>query len=338
VSARIGVAVAGCGEWGRHHVRVLASIPGARVLHVADPSEARRAVAGGLVPGATLSADLGPALADPRVAAVVIASPSPTHAPLGRLALDAGKHVLVEKPLAVTVAQAEDLAARAKKAGRVLMVGHLLLHHPAVRHLKSLMDRGGLVAVHYLYAQRTNLGRIRTDEGALTSLGPHDVSVMAYLLGAWPESVSAHGAAYVQPTREDVVFVTLRFPGGRLGHIHLSWLDPHKARRLTVVGSKKMAVFDDMEVAEKIRVHDKGPVPPEPGTYGEALALRFGETRIPRLSTAEPLREELRAFLRCAATGEEPLTSADSGVRVVRVLAAAERSLKAGGKTVDVAG
>jgi predicted dehydrogenase len=334
---RLGVAVAGCGEWGKHHVRVLASMPGARVLHVADPSEARRAVALGLAPGAAAAPDLAPALADPRVVAVVIASPSPTHAPLAKAALEAGKHVLVEKPLAVTVAQAEDLERRAKKARRVLMVGHLLLHHPAVRHLKQLVDRGGLGAVHYLYAQRTNLGRIRTDEGALTSLGPHDVSVMAHLLDAWPEAVSAHGAAYVQPTREDVVFVTLRFPGGRLGHIHLSWLDPHKARRLTIVGSKKMAVFDDMEAAEKIRVHDKGPVPREPGTYGEALALRFGETRIPRISTAEPLREELRAFLRSAATGEEPLTSAASGVRVVKVLAAAEQSLRQGGKTVSVA-
>src|SRR5262245_53031495 len=304
--ARIGIAVAGCGEWGRNHVRVLAGLPGAKLLHVADPDPARRAVAATLAPEATVSDSLDPALADPRVQAVAVSSPSPTHAPIGRQVLDAGKDLFVEKPLAPTLADAEDLAARAKQAGRILMVGHLLLYHPAVRHLKRLLERGGLGRLHYLYAQRTNLGRIRTDEGALTSLGPHDVSVMAHLLGAWPEAVSAHGAAYVQPTREDVVFVTLRFPRGRLGHIHLSWLDPHKARRLTIVGSRKMAVFDDMEAAEKIRVHDKGPVPPEPGTYGEALALRFGETRIPRISTAEPLREELRAFLRSAATGEEP--------------------------------
>ena len=279
---------------------------------------------------------IAPALADPRVSALVVCAPSPFHAPLARAALEAGKHVLVEKPLAPTVAEAEDLVLRAKKARRVLMVGHLLLYHPAVRLLKGLVSRGALGRVHYLYAQRTNLGRIRRDEGALLSLGPHDVSVMAHLLGAWPEAVSAQGAAYVQPEREDVVFLTLRFPGGRLGHVHLSWLDPHKVRRLTIVGSEKMAVFDDMEPAEKIRIHDKGAMPSEPGTMHEALALRFGETRIPRLSAAEPLREELRAFLRSAAKGTRPLADGASGVEVVRVLAAAERSLAARGREVSV--
>jgi predicted dehydrogenase len=324
---RLGFAVAGCGEWGRNHVRALASLPGVRLLHVADPAEARRAVAAGLAPTASIDEDLEPALADPAVTAVVIAAPGPRHAPLAKAALEAGKHVLVEKPLATTTAEAKDLVARAKRVHRTLMVGHLLLYHPAVAHLKRLVARGELGDVHYLYAQRTNLGRIRQDEGALLSLGPHDVSVMAHLLDAWPEAVSAQGAAYVQPTREDVVFLTLRFPHGRLAHVHVSWLDPHKVRRLTVVGSSRMAVFDDMEPAEKIRVHDKGALPPEPGTWGEALALRFGETRIPTLRPSEPLREELRAFARAITTGEPPLADGESGVRVVRVLEAAERSL-----------
>lgn len=337
MTPRVGVAVAGCGEWGRNHVRVLAGMPGANLLHVADPGAARRDVAAGLAPHARVSDDLGPALADPRVQAVVIASPSPTHAPLARAALAAGKHVLVEKPLAPSVAEAEDLAARAQRARRVLAVGHLLLHHPAVRHLRGLVARGALGRVHYLYAQRTNLGRIRSDESALWSLGPHDVSVMAHLLDAWPEEVAAHGAAYVQPEREDVVFLTLRFPAGVLAHVHLSWLDPHKVRRLTLVGARRMAVFDDMEPAEKIRIHDKGPVPREPGSFAESLAVRFGETRIPRIAATEPLREELRAFLRAAARGT-PLAvgGADEGVRVVRVLAAADRSLRAGGRAVRV--
>ncbi len=337
MSARVGVAVAGCGEWGRNHVRVLASLPGARLLHVADPGAARREVAAGLAPDATVSPDLEPALADPRVLAVVIASPSPTHAPLARAALAAGKHVLVEKPLAPSVAEAEDLAARASRAGKVLAVGHLLLHHPAVRHLHGLVRRGALGAIHYLYAQRTNLGRIRSDESALWSLGPHDVSVMAHLLDAWPEEVSAQGAAYVQPEREDVVFLTLRFPKGVLAHVHLSWLDPHKVRRLTLVGARRMAVFDDMEPAEKIRLHDKGPVPREPGSFAESLAVRFGETRIPRIPASEPLRDELRAFLRAAARGEPvAVAGGDEGVKVVKVLAAADRSLRAGGRAVRV--
>lgn len=337
MSARVGVAVAGCGEWGRNHVRALATLPGARLLHVADPAPARRELAAALAPEAAVAEDLGPALADPKVRAVVIASPSPTHAPLARAALAAGKHVLVEKPLAPSVAEAEDLAARARKAGAVLVVGHLLLHHPAVRHLHGLVGRGALGPVHYLYAQRTNLGRIRSDESALWSLGPHDVSVMAHLLGTFPEEVSAQGAAYVQPAREDVVFLTLRFPGGVLGHVHLSWLDPHKVRRLTLVGARRMAVFDDMEPAEKIRVHDKGPVPPEPGSFAETYAVRFGETRIPRVAATEPLREELRTFVRAAAGGPAPTVGdAASGVAVVRVLAAADRSLRAGGRTVPV--
>jgi predicted dehydrogenase len=332
----IGVAVAGCGEWGRNHVRALAAMPGARLLHVTDPRADRREVARGLAPHAAVSDALDPALEDDAVEAVVVCAPSPQHAPLARAALDAGKHVLVEKPLAPTVAEAEDLVARAKRAKRTLMVGHLLLYHPAVAHLKGLVRRGALGHVHYLYAQRTNLGRIRRDEGALLSLGPHDVSVMAHLLGAWPEAVSAQGAAYVQPEREDVVFLTLRFPRGVLGHVHLSWLDPHKVRRLTLVGDKTMAVFDDMEPAEKIRVHDKGAMPPEPHTWGEALGLRFGETRIPRLAPKEPLKEELRAFLRSARTGARPLADGRSGVETVRVLAAAERSLARGGRETAV--
>lgn len=333
----LGVAVAGCGEWGRNHVRALGAMPGVRVLHVADPDRARQELARTLAPSALVGDDLEAALADPRVAVVAIASPSPTHAPLARKALEHGKHVMVEKPLAPSPAEAEDLVARAKKADLRLGVGHLLLHHPAVRHLKALLARGALGDVHYLYAQRTNLGRIRSDESALWSLGPHDISVMAHLLGAYPESVSAQGAAYVQPSREDVVFLTLRFPGRRLAHVHLSWLDPHKVRKLTIVGSAKMAVFDDMEPAEKIRIHDKGAAVTEPGTWGEALSLRSGETRIPRLAVGEPLREEWRAFLRSVKTGAPLLCDGASGLEVVRVLDACDRSLRAGGREIDVA-
>lgn len=334
--ALLGVAVAGCGEWGRNHVRALAALPGVRVLHVADPDRARQELARTLVPSAVVTDDLGAALADPKVSVVAIASPSPTHVPLSRRALEAGKHVMVEKPLAPTLAEAIELVARAKKAGRLLGVGHLLLHHPAVRHLKRLIDRKALGTIHYLYAQRTNLGRIRSDENALWSLGPHDVSVMAHLLGAWPISVSAQGAACVQPARADVVFLTLRFPGDRLAHVHLSWLDPHKVRRLTIVGSSKMAVFDDMEPAEKIRIHDKGATLTEPGTWAEALSLRSGETRIPRLPVGEPLREEWRAFLKSVRTGSPLLVDGVSGLEVVRVLEAAERSLRAAGREVSV--
>jgi predicted dehydrogenase len=334
--SRLGIAVSGCGEWGRNHVRVLAALPGVRLLHVADPREDRREVARALAPAAHVAASIEPALADPAVDAVVVCSPSPTHAPVGRAALDAGKHLFVEKPLATSVADAEDLVARARAGRRTLMVGHLLLYHPAVRFLERFVRSGRLGRIHYLHAQRVNLGRIRSDEGALWSLGPHDVSVMAHLLGAWPESVSAQGAAYVQPRLEDAVFLTLHFPKGVLAHVHLSWLDPLKVRRLTLVGSRRMAVFDDMEPAEKVRVHDKGAQVVEPATYGEALAVRSGPTSIPRLAPAEPLREELRGFVAAIRRGVPPLTDGRQGARVVRVLAAAQESLARRGRTVRV--
>ncbi len=334
-AAAVGIAVAGCGEWGRNHVRVLASLPGARLLHVADPVAARRDEARALAPRATVSDSLDAALADPGVRAVVVASPSPTHAPLGRAALAAGKDLLVEKPLAPSWAEAHDLWRRARRGGRVLLVGHLLLHHPAVHALERVVARGTLGRIHYLYAQRTNLGRIRSDEGALTSLGPHDVSVMAHLLDAWPTSVSAQGAAYVQPSYEDVVFVTLRFPGGRLGHIHVSWLDPHKVRRLTVVGSRRMAVFDDMEPVEKLRVHDKGAVLPTGA--GSGLHLRTGKTTVVPVAAREPLVEQAKAFLAAVrARRAPPLCDGQAGARVVRVLTAAQRSLALGGREVAV--
>jgi predicted dehydrogenase len=218
-------------------------------------------------------------------------------------------------------------------------VGHLLLYHPAVRRLKRLIQSGRLGRVLYLYGQRTNLGRIRTDEGSLTSLGPHDVSVMVHLLDAWPTSVSAQGAAYLQPRWEDVVFLTLRFPGGVLGHVHVSWLDPHKVRRLSIVGDRRMVVFDDMEPVEKLRLHDKGAVLPGPGRVPEdpgALSVRMGRTQAVPVPLHEPLAEELKAFLGTVRNDEPSPTPGEDGARVMRVLEAAEESLASGGKTVAV--
>jgi predicted dehydrogenase len=335
------VAVAGAGQWGRNHIRVLASLPGADLAWVIDPDPVPRRLASTLAPRARWTPDPEEALADPRLEALVVASPTPTHVPLARAAIRAGKHVLVEKPLAPNPEEAWDLVRFARREDRILSVGHLLLYHPTVLRLKRLVDRGALGRLHYLYSQRTNLGRIRTDEGAMTSLAPHDVSIMVFLLGRWPTSVSAQGAAFVQPSWEDVVFLTLRFPGGVLGHVHLSWLDPHKVRRLSLVGDRRMAVFDDMEPVEKLRLHDKGAITaplrrggnaPVPG----ALEVRSGRTRAVPVPPREPLAEELGAFLRCVRTGRPPRTPGEDGARVAVVLEAAQRSLAAGGETVTV--
>ena len=222
-----------------------------------EPDAERRAQVESLAPGVRLTGEAAEALADPRLDGLVVASPTPTHVPLARAALAAGKHVLVEKPLAPDADLAWDLVRRARRAKRLLAVGHLLLYHPGLRRLKAMLDAGQLGRPYYVTSQRTNLGRIRTDEGTLTSLGPHDVSVMSWLFGAWPTAVSARGAAYVQPAWEDVVFLDLFYPGGVLGHVHLSWLDPQKVRRMSVVGSRKMAVFDDLDPEGLLKIHDK---------------------------------------------------------------------------------
>ncbi len=275
-------------------------------------------------------------LADPAIDAVVIATPSPTHATLATRALKAGKHVLVEKPLALSAGEVRRLGALAASRRRVLMVDHLLEYHPGFERVLALVRAGRLGHVLYAYAQRLNLGVIRKKENALWSLAPHDVSMFLSLFGAMPSAVSARGGAYVQRRRHDVVFVDLRFPGGRLAHLHVSWLDPHKTRRLTVVGDRRMAVFDDMAPTEKVRVYEKRASPgADYSSYGEAIAVHSGEVWIPRLPATEPLRLACAHFAACIRTGRTPRTGAGSGLKVVRVLEAAQRALETG-RTVRV--
>jgi predicted dehydrogenase len=286
------------------------------------------------VPGTT---DLDPILADPSITALVVSASAAAHEPLALAALAAGKHTYVEKPLALSVEGAQRIVAAAKDAGRTLMVGHLLLYHPAVEYLKALLARGELGDIHYLYSQRVNLGVVRRDENALWSFGPHDVSVMNHLVGATPESVTARGQAYLQRGVEDVVFVNLRYPGGRMGHIQLSWLDPHKIRRLTLVGTRKMAVFDDMDAGEKVRIYDKGAeVSTEYATYGEYLGIRHGDVVILRIAATEPLAAEARHFLQCVREGQTPRSDGAEGLAVVRTLEAASESLARDGAPVAV--
>jgi predicted dehydrogenase len=265
-------------------------------------------------------------LGDPSLDAIVLATPVPTHAALAAQVLEAGKHCLVEKPLAQSVADAQLAVAAAESSGRVLMVGHLLEYHPGVQKLKELAEKRELGdRIYYIYGNRVNLGKLRADENALWSLGAHDVSVVLYLADEDPVEVVAHGQSYVRDGVEDVVFCYLTFASGLSAHLHLSWLDPHKERRFTVVGSQRMATFDDMAADGKVTVYDKGFDEDSRG-YGEYVT-RSGDSFSLPISNAEPLRLECEHFIRCVQTGERPRSDGVSGLRVVRVLERLQASL-----------
>ena len=270
---------------------------------------------------------------------MVVATSVPTHYGLGKQVLEAGKHTFIEKPIALKAADAADLLATAEARGLKLMVGHLLEYHPAVRKVKELVDADELGKVFYVYANRLNLGKVRTDENALWSLAPHDISVLNYLIGEEPEEVSARGECYLQDDVEDVVFGYIKYPSGVVGHLHVSWLDPHKSRKITVVGSDKMVVFDDMESDRKVTVYDKGATTTRTkfDTYGEFVTLHFGDIHIPRISNEEPLRVECQHFVECIREDRQPLSDGRDALNVVRVLDAMERSLHGGGRPVKTA-
>ena len=328
--SRLKIGVVGAGAWGRNHVRTVAGLAEGELTAVCDTDPKIRERVSRQYPGALVTPDLGALLG--AVDAVIVASPAATHAAVARQVLEAGKPVLVEKPFALTVRDAEAVAEQGAKRGIPVLAGHLLVYHPAVERLREMVQNGDLGKVFYLYGLRVNLGQVRKDENALWSFGPHDVSVALYLLGEQPVRVAAQGKSYLQPGIEDVVFLTMEFATGVLAHVQMSWLDPHKERKLTVVGAKKMVVFDDMEPREKLRIYDKGvDRPPEYRSFGESLAIREGDIFIPRIPTVEPLAAELAHFVRAAQGREAPRVSAEDGVRVVRVLDAASRSLARGG-------
>jgi predicted dehydrogenase len=323
----VRIGVAGLGYWGPNLARNFAALPGCTVAWLCDADEAARAKLRLAHPDAREADDLEALLADPDLDAVVLATPVPSHAALAEQVLRAGKHCFVEKPLAQSVADAERVVAAAQEADRILMVGHLLLYHPGVTRLTELVRGGELGDVHYLYGNRLNLGKLRADENALWSLGAHDVSVVLHLAGEEPSEVAARGECYMRPGIEDVVFCFLRFPSGLAAHLHLSWLDPHKERRFTVVGSRRMATFDDMELERKLTIYDKG-FDESASSYGEYIT-RSGDVWMPRIGNREPLRLECEHFVECVRSGEQPLSDGENGLRVVRVLEALQQQLEA---------
>ena len=320
------VGVVGLGYWGPNLARNFAAIEGCELAYCCDASEAARRRVAQMFPSANVTAELDALLGDPTLDAIALATPVPTHAQLAVTVLEAGKHCFVEKPLAQSVADAELAVAASQAAGRVLMVGHLLEYHPGVGKLKELTESGELGEIYYIYGNRLNLGKLRADENALWSLGAHDVSVVLYLAGEEPSDVSANGEAYVRDGVEDVVFCFMRFPSGLSAHLHLSWLDPHKERRFTVVGSRRMATFDDMDLERKLTIYDKG-FDEDARGYGEYIT-RSGDIYSPRIPNAEPLRVECEHFVECIRTGARPRSDGASGLRVVRVLEALENSLQ----------
>jgi predicted dehydrogenase len=333
VIPRIGVL--GAGAWGANHVRVIASTDGCALHAVADRDAGVAERVRKLAPDARFVTDPDQVLSDPAIDAIVIATPAPTHAALAIAALEARKHVLIEKPLAMSLPDAHAVADAARRAERTVMVGHLMVHHPAVIRLRAMLRSGSLGTLHYLHSTRVNLGKIRRDENALWSFGPHDLSMFDFLLDRAPQTVSARGQSVVHPGIEDVVFLSLRYASGEVAHAHLSWLNPRKERRLTLVCSHKMAEFDDV-ATDKLRIYDKGyDRPPEFTEYAEYLTLRDGDVFIPTLPMQEPLRVQWQQFLANLAV-PPALADLARAVRVTAVLEAAQRSLQGDGAPVEV--
>ncbi|MCL4858769.1 MAG: Gfo/Idh/MocA family oxidoreductase [Caldilineaceae bacterium] len=327
----VRIAQVGYGYWGPNLARNFYQTPGAELAYLVDASDEAQARVRQLY-SCQVTSDLPVALADPTVTAVAIATPARTHFSLAKMALEAGKHVFVEKPLAMSSVEARELIAIAYMRQLTLMVGHVFEYNPAVRYIKEAVEADELGEIYYLYSRRVNLGRVQSDVNALWSIAPHDISVALYWLDRMPEAVSCQGASCLNGVVEDVIFLTLHFPNNLLCHVHVSWLDPSKVREMTVVGSKKMIVYDDVSAEGKVRIYDKGVYRRGDPIYGEfQYRLHSGDILIPRIDMREPLALECAHFVECVHTGQRPQTDGENGLRVVRVLEAGQRSLDAGG-------
>ncbi len=337
----IRVAVIGAGHWGPNLVRNFHSGQGSVVTHVVDTRPQRLEQLAPRYPGVHFGADASVPFRDPAVDAVVVSTPTATHYDVVRQALEAGKHVLVEKPITTTVREAESLNALATTLHKVLMVGHVFLFNPAVQRVKQLLEKNELGGIHYISMVRTNLGPIRADVNAAWDLASHDISIADYWLGHGAVAVSAVGGSYVNPGIQDAVFATLTYPNKVLVNVHCSWLNPRKARDITVVGDRRMLTFDDMNLNEPVRVYDKGMVDPAPAAVVDTFAsfrasVREGDITIPKVPMGEPLKTECEHFLECIAKGSEPLTNATRAASVVRALEGIARSLELRGAEVTL--
>jgi len=331
------LAIAGVGAWGKNLLRNFYNLGGGALVLACDEDQGRLDWLKSNYSGVDTTTEYSDIIKRDDIEAVVLATPPAAHFDMAMAAIEAGKDVFVEKPLVLSVSDGEKLVEAAEKANRIIMVGHIMVYHPATLFLKKQIEEGTLGKIYYLYASRVNLGKVRDIENALWSFAPHDISIILYLLEKDPVRVTSTGSAYLQPGIEDVVFTTLHFGDGTMAHIHVSWLDPYKDRKMVVVGSKKMAAFDDSQAAEKIRIYDKGvDTKQDYNTYGEYLAIRTGDITIPQIKSVEPLAQECRHFLECIDKRERPRSDGVEGLRVLKVLDAAQKSLEAGGAPVNI--
>lgn len=332
------VGVVGCGYWGPNLIRNFFNLPGVEVKSCADISENRLKHMKSLYPSMETTSDYTDIVKDPDIDAIVVATPVSSHFEISFAALEAGKHVFVEKPLTRTVEEGLKLVTKADEKKLTLMVGHTFVFTAAVNKIKELIESGELGEIYYISTSRVNLGIFQEDINVIWDLAPHDISIMNYVLGSRPESVSAVGHSYIRAEIEDVAFVTMTYPGNKLANIHVSWLNPSKIRKTTVVGSKKMLVYDDVSSLEKIRIYDKGvTVQPHYDTFGEfQLSYRYGDISIPKLDDAEPLKIECQHFTDCIEKGINPRSSGVDGLDVLLVLASADRSVRQNGAEVKI--
>lgn len=337
----LNVAIIGAGYWGKNLVRNFAMAERCNLSYVCDCDESILARHKANFPYITVTTNFDDILSDSKVDAVVIATEAPTHFQIAKKTIEAHKHTYVEKPLTLKASDSKALIDMAEQNKVKLMVGHLLEYHSAVAYMKNVIDSGEIGKPLYMYTQRVNLGIVRQNENAWWSLAPHDISVVCYLFESEPISVTARGQCYLQEGVEDVVFATISFADNKFANIHCSWLDPHKIRKMTVVGSRKMVTFDDMETAEKIRIYDKSAEVKNGAntgvnTYAETIALRFGNILIPKIKSNEPLSIECAHFIDCILDNKPILTDGNDGLRVVQILEAGQESLKNNGIPINV--
>jgi len=332
------IAVIGTGHWGPHYLRIFSQLPGIRLVACADTNSERLAEMAKQFPLVNMTLDPSEIWASDDASAVVVATPASTHYEIAMRCIEAGKDLLVEKPLSLDSSECLELGRAAEAAGTVLMVGHTFLYNAAVQKIKELVDEDRLGRIYYLLFTRTHLGLIRSDVSAIWDLAPHDISIASYVLGTRPEGVSAVGQAFLKEGRQDVAFVTLFYPEDVLTNIHVSWIDSNKERRVTVVGSERRVVFDDLNSLETIKIYDKGISVERPvSDFGEfKLLLRDGDILSPKLELSEPLRNMCTHFIECIESREQPLTDATSGYETVKIMEAIESSLERKGEYVPL--
>lgn len=333
----INIGIIGVGNWGKNLVRNFASLPDSRLCLCCDTDTNLLGKIKNDYTGVDITKNSDDVINNKNIDAVVIATPAIKHYSMAKKALLQNKHVFVEKPLTLRCSEAGELIKIAAKKNKKMMVGHLMLYHPAIKKLKTLIDDGTVGTVYYIICQRLNLGRIRQDENVLWSFAPHDLSIIYYLLGEEPDNISARGESYVQEGVEDIAFINLHFKNKKMAEIQLSWLAPYKIRKITIVGSKKMVFFDDMEPTEKIKIYNKGAdKAAEYDSYSGWIGLRQGDIHIPCLKTEEPLQIECRHFIDCIQMDKKPFTDGQNGLQIVKSLEAAQKSLKQNGIPVPL--